>query len=323
MQPIADQLRADKVPEDLALVITALTSASKAISDIVNHGALTDALGTTAQENSHGEQQKELDVIANDILKHRLSECLAVRSMASEEEENVVIAQEHGQYIVAFDPLDGSSNIEINGQIGTIFSVYRAINSLAADAPQQFFRTGREQVCAGYALYGPSTTLTMTTGGPARVYTFSRPHDDYLLTHPTLSVPPECSEFAINVANFWQWSATIKTYVSGLQAGDSGPRGRSFTMRWNGAMVGDVHRVLSRGGIFLYPSNEAGGQSVNKLRLLYEANPLALIAEKAGGKATVGERDILDIPLSDLHQKVPVFIGSASEVDHFVRSCVG
>lgn len=323
MRRIAAQLRSDGVPEDLALVILTILAASKVIADKVNQGALAEILGITLQENPHGEQQKELDVIANDILKDGLSACPAVRSIASEEEENVVVGHGQGKYVIAFDPLDGSSNIEINGQIGTIFSIYPAVDGVAADSPRQFFRTGREQVCAGYTLYGPSTVLTMTTGGPSRAYTLSRLHCDYLLTHPQLSIPVESSEFAVNVANFWQWSSSIQTYVSGLQAGECGPRGRCFTMRWNGAMVGDVHRILSRGGIFLYPSNEAGHQCKNKLRLLYEASPLALITEKAGGKAIAGEWDLLDVRLTNLHQKVPVIIGSAREVGQFIRACIG
>lgn len=319
MLNVADQLRADGANEDLVLLLTALLDATKLIANKVSYGALGEVLGTTSQENSHGEQQKALDVIANDILKDRLLACEQVRAIASEEEETAVVGHPTGQYVVAFDPLDGSSNIEINGQIGTIFSIYRAVDGIAVDCARQFLRVGRDQVCAGYTLYGPATTLVMTTGGPSRAYTLCRSQKDYLLTHASLCIPAECSEFAINMANYWQWSSNMQTYINTLIAGENGPRGRCFTMRWNGAMVGDVHRVLCRGGIFLYPSNDSTGNSVNKLRLLYEAKPLAFIAEQAGGAATLGDQNILDIRLADLHQKVPVIIGSKGEVEHIVR----
>ncbi|WP_049721217.1 class 1 fructose-bisphosphatase [Gilvimarinus polysaccharolyticus] len=313
MQSVASQLNQDKTPAPLTELVLTLLSASTAIAHKVRQGALAGVLGSAAQQNVQGETQKKLDVIANDILKEALLASAHVKSVASEEEDNVVPGNPSGAYVVAFDPLDGSSNIDINGQIGTIFTIYRALPDVAADSHKQFAQQGRAQVCAGYVLYGPSTQLALTTGGPSRLYTLD-PHDTYQLTQAELAIAPECQEFSVNMSNLRHWSPALQGYIQSLQAGKDGVRSKDFNMRWNGAMVGDVHRVLMRGGIFLYPANTQGAVHNGKLRLLYEANPMALLVERAGGRASDGKQAILDIEPGTLHQRVPVFMGAAQEV---------
>lgn len=315
MQSVESQLNLDQVSPDLAELILTLLSASKTIAHKVRRGALAGVLGSAAQQNVQGETQKKLDVIANDILKDALLASTHVRSVASEEEDDVVAGNAQGSYVVAFDPLDGSSNIDINGQIGTIFTIYRAQDNAAANSPEQFAQQGRAQVCAGYVLYGPSTQLALTTGGPSRLYTLDT-DGKYLLTQAELDIPAECQEFSINMSNLRHWSPAVQAYIQALQAGKDGERGKDFNMRWNGAMVGDIHRVLMRGGIFLYPANTQSAAHNGKLRLLYEANPMAMLVEHAGGRASDGTQPILDVTPDTLHQRVPVFMGAAEEVNY-------
>ncbi|MCP8899284.1 class 1 fructose-bisphosphatase [Gilvimarinus xylanilyticus] len=317
MTDLAQQLADDKVPSELAQLVQTLAEVSQSISAKVRLGALAGVLGSAGEQNVQGETQKKLDVIANDLLKEALLRLPQVRAVASEEEDDVVGANHGGAYIVAFDPLDGSSNIDINGQIGTIFTVYPARDDVACDSDAQFAQPGRKQVCAGYMLYGPSTQMALTTGGPSRLYTLVPDQQKYQLTEAELRIAPECNEFAINMANQRHWSPVVQGYIANLQAGADGPRGKDFNMRWNGAMVGDVHRVLMRGGIFLYPANTQSKVHNGKLRLLYEANPMAMLVEQAGGSAVVGEQAILDVDPESLHQRVPVILGSGAEVQAF------
>ena len=319
MQRLVPTLRRDGVPADLITVIRTLLAATKDIAFRVRQGSLAGVLGSTLDENIQGETQKHLDVLANQLLKDLLMDEPLVRTLASEEEDTVVAANAEGKYVVAFDPLDGSSNIDINGQIGTIFTIYPAREDLPAHSEAQFHQPGRQQVCAGYVLYGPSTVLVMTTGGPTRGYTLDSTHGSYLLTHPELRIPADTQEFAINMANQRFWSQAMQAYIGDLQLGESGPRAKRYNMRWNAAMVGDVHRVLTRGGIFLYPSDSRNPQQPAKLRLLYEGNPMALLVENAGGKAHSETQRILDIQPSALHQRVAILLGSANEVE----SCSG
>ena len=242
-----------------------------------------------------------------------------VRTIASEEEDYVVASTEGAPYIVAFDPLDGSSNIDINGQIGTIFTIYRAKDDVPASSELQFAQKGTEQVCAGYVLYGPSTMLAMTTGGPSRLYTLDKTQGCYLLTTDQMDIPTETQEFSVNMSNYHEWSSEFTHYINDLLLGNEGTRAKKYNMRWNGAMVGDVHRVLSRGGIFCYPNNVNKPEQPAKLRLLYEANPLAMLVENANGKAFTEQERILDIEPSDIHQRVAVIMGSTQEVDE----CLG
>jgi len=319
MHDLSYRLNRDGIGADLQSVITAVVDVTKEISLAVQQGALAGVLGSAQMENVQGETQKKLDVIANDLLKTALSENIHGRALASEEEEYVVALHNAGKYIVAFDPLDGSSNIDINGQIGTIFTIYPALENVAADSPAQFFQLGKNQLCAGYVLYGASTLLVLTNGGPTRCFTLDPHTNEFVLTNGQLQVPQNTEEFSINMANQRFWNDSFKRYISDLLLGEIGVRGKRFNMRWNAAMVGDVHRVLTRGGIFMYPNDSRNLRQPAKLRLLYEANPMAMLIENAGGKACSEAPNkiqrILEIVPESLHQRVSVVLGSANEVD--------
>lgn len=321
MKNLFDVLRDDEVATDLIQVISTIINASKEIAFRVRQGALAGVLGSTQDENIQGETQKQLDVISNQLLKDLLLACAPVAALASEEEDTVVGANPDGKYVVAFDPLDGSSNIDINGQIGTIFSIYRALDSAPHNSELQFNQQGSQQVCAGYVLYGPSTLLAITMGSAVsnktitRCFTLDATQGTFLLTSDNIQIAKETQEFSINMSNSRFWSEAMRNYIGELILGESGPRGKRYNMRWNAAMVGDVHRVITRGGIFLYPSDNRNAKQPAKLRLLYEANPMALLIENAGGKATSETQRILDIQPQQLHERVAVILGSANEVD--------
>jgi fructose-1,6-bisphosphatase I len=299
---------------ELVAVIDSLLIAAKEIATRVNQGALAGVLGSTTDENVHGEKQTQLDVLANTILKNELLQNEHVRTIASEEENGVIEGSREGRYVVAFDPLDGSSNIDINGQIGTIFTIFPARDDVASDSAHQFCQSGKQQVCAGYVLYAGSILAVICTHGPTRCFTHDRHTDAFRLTaHP--KIPQDTQEFAINMANQRFWIQPMRDYINDLMAGETGPRAKRFNMRWNAAMVGDIHRILIRGGIFSYPSDNRDALQPNKLRLLYEAFPMALLLERAGGKAVSEQQRILDIQPTELHQRVSVIMGSANEVD--------
>lgn len=323
MQNISARLVEERVVPELRDVIVAVLDAAKTIAAQVARGAVADVLGSTEAENVQGETQKKLDVIANNILKDRLCRNRFVRAIASEEEETIVPGEPTGKYLVAFDPLDGSSNIDVNGQIGTIFSVLPATLDLAIDDEKQFFQTGDRQVCAGYVLYGASCVLVITTGKSVDCYTLDPQAGDFLLTKSALQIPHATQEFSVNMANQRFWSSGFTGYIKDLLQGEVGERGKRFNMRWNAAMVGDVHRVLMRGGIFLYPSDARNPKQPAKLRLLYEANPMALLVENAGGKSMTEDQKILAVCPEVLHQRVPVILGSAGEVDVCMMKILG
>lgn len=314
METLTSTLQSDGITADLLSVIDSLLTASKEIAVCVNRGALAGVLGSTDAENIQGETQKKLDVISNQLLKNALLNNQYVCALASEEEDHVVAGHSTGHYVVAFDPLDGSSNIDINGQIGTIFTVYPARKDVAADSELQFRQLGKQQVCAGYVLYGASTLLVMNTGSATRCFTLDATSKEFVLTIPALKIPVDTQEFSVNMANRRFWSSAFKHYIDHLVEGDTGVRNKHFTMRWNAAMVGDVHRVLIRGGVFMYPSDNRNPKQPAKLRLLYEANPMAMLVEGAGGKAFSETQRILDIAPNELHQRVAVIMGSANEV---------
>ncbi|WP_111979851.1 class 1 fructose-bisphosphatase [Algibacillus agarilyticus] len=315
MKRLIPTLKADGVSIEFIMLIRTILAASKEIAFRVSQGELSGILGSTLDENIQGETQKKLDVLSNQLIKDILLGDDQVRAIASEEEDDVVAGTPGAPYIVAFDPLDGSSNIDINGQIGTIFTILPARDDVADDSPLQFQQPGKNQVCAGYVLYGPATMLVLTTGGPTRCYTLDLTHGGYLLTQPEMNVPQDTQEFAINMANSRFWFDETTRYVNDLILGEEGPLGKRYNMRWNAAMVGDIHRVLTRGGIFMYPGDSRDPKKPAKLRLLYEANPMAMLLENAGAKAYAGKQRILDIQPDDLHQRVPVLMGSANEVD--------
>jgi fructose-1,6-bisphosphatase I len=315
MKNLLNVLRSDEVEANLIQVIDTVINASKEIAFRVRQGALAGVLGSTQDENIQGETQKQLDVISNQLLKDLLLACPQVAALASEEEDSVVAGNPAGDYIVAFDPLDGSSNIDINGQIGTIFSIYRALDSLPHSSELQFNQQGENQACAGYVLYGPSTLLVITTGKGTRCFTLDSTQGTFLLTADNIQIAKDTQEFAINMSNSRFWNAGMRCYIDDLILGETGQRKKRFNMRWNAAMVGDVHRVITRGGIFLYPSDNRNAKQPAKLRLLYEANPMALLIENAGGRAWSEKQRILQIQPQQLHERVAVILGSVNEVD--------
>ncbi|QYK05898.1 class 1 fructose-bisphosphatase [Shewanella zhangzhouensis] len=317
MQTLSQSLKQSAISEELASLLTVLANTSKDISQAVRRGALAGVLGVAGTENVQGEDQKKLDVITNDMLKDALAAQGSVKALASEEEDEIVPLAQDGQFLVCFDPLDGSSNIDINSLVGTIFSVLPAPSGDVSE--QSFLQSGRKQVAAGYVLYGPSTMLALTTGQGVQLFTLDPVSGDYLLTVDGVQISPDTGEFAINMSNQRFWEPGMQAYITDLIQGKEGPRGKNFNMRWIAAMVGDVHRVLCRGGLFTYPTDTKDPKKPFKLRLMYEANPMAFLVEQAGGKASTGYETILDIAPSEIHQRVAVILGSANEVD----ACLG
>lgn len=314
MQRLIPTLRRDHVEEGLISVINTLQICAKEISFRLHQGELAGVLGSTLDENIQGETQKKLDVLANQLLKDILLENAHIRAVASEEEEGIVDGHADGDYLVAFDPLDGSSNIDINSMVGTIFSVLPAPKD-DRQGVDLFLQPGTNQLMAGYVLYGPSTMLVFTTGSGVRVFTLDQKVGEFLLTDENLAIPAETCEFAINMSNYRHWQPQMRSYIDDLLAGETGPRCKNFNMRWIAAMVADVHRVLCRGGLFTYPWDSRMPNKPYKLRLMYEGNPMAWLVEQAGGAAHSGEQRILDIEPTDIHQRIGVILGSANEVN--------
>lgn len=302
-------------PADAALkdVVQTIAATCAQISRVVASGALSGSLGVAGTTNVQDEEQKKLDVITNDMLSDALKGCAAVAGLASEELEAVEPTGRVGGYLVTFDPLDGSSNIDVNVSVGTIFSVLPAP---AAHAPTEadFLQPGRHQVAAGYAVYGPQTMLVLTVAGGVDGFTLDA-DGQWLLTHPKLAIKPDTAEFAINMSNQRHWAPAVRRYIDGCLLGKDGPRGKNFNMRWVASMVADVHRIMMRGGVFLYPWDAREPAKPGKLRLMYEANPMSLLVERAGGRSIEAVADILDIPPTQLHQRVPVALGSANEIE--------
>ncbi|RUO63463.1 D-fructose 1,6-bisphosphatase [Pseudidiomarina planktonica] len=314
MQRLIPTLRRDQVDEALISVINTLQICAKEISYRLHQGELAGVLGSTLDENIQGETQKKLDVLSNQLLKDILLECKHVRAIASEEEDGIVDGDESGDYLVAFDPLDGSSNIDINSMVGTIFSVLPTPKD-GRSGPDMFLQQGTQQVMAGYVVYGPSTMLVFSTGKGVKMFTLDQTVGEFLLTRSDITIPAHTQEFAINMSNQRHWSPAMQSYVTDLLAGKQGPRGKNFNMRWIAAMVADVHRVLCRGGLFAYPWDSRKPDKPYKLRLLYEANPMSYLIEQAGGKATTGLERIMAVQPTDIHQRVGVVLGSADEVE--------
>lgn len=315
MKRLNTQLQEDGAPLELILLIRTLLAGCKEISFRVSQGHLAGVLGSLLSENVQGETQKKLDVISNQILKDILKESGYVKAISSEEEDDVVACNPEGKYLVSFDPLDGSSNTDINSLIGTIFSITHAPQWMEADDPSAFLQPGTQMVAAGYVLYGPSTMLAMTTGRGTHLYTLDKTHGGFLLTENNVQMPEHTKEFAINSSNQRHWEKPMQDYVTDLLLGDEGPREKNFNMRWVGAMVGDIHRLLCRGGIFAYPFDKRNPKIPGKLRLLYEANPMSFLIEQAGGAASTGDQRILEVMPREIHQRVPVIMGSKEEVE--------
>ncbi|MBJ7550361.1 class 1 fructose-bisphosphatase [Marinomonas ostreistagni] len=314
MQSLSQFLASDASSASLQEVLLVTTQTCIEISSALKKGSLAGILGMAGNENVQGEEQKKLDVISNNMLKSALLASPAVRAIASEEEDDIVPANTDGEYLIAFDPLDGSSNIDINSMVGTIFSIYHQVGSESA-TEADFLQPGKNQVAAGYVLYGPSTMLVFTTGNGVNMFTLDVEKGEFILTRENVKVDNETQEFAINMSNQRFWSEAMQNYVNDLVAGKDGPRAKNFNMRWVAAMVGDVHRILCRGGIFIYPWDKKDPNKAGKLRLMYEANPMGMLLEQAGGKAFTHTDRILDIQPEGIHQRVAVVLGAANEVD--------
>jgi fructose-1,6-bisphosphatase I len=292
-------------------VILALAEAAQSISALIGRGALAGALGSnTGETNVDGDAQKELDVVANDLILQALSRT-ATRFFASEEEDAILTLDEDGLLAIAVDPLDGSSNIDANISIGTIFSIYPASPE---GASASFFRPGSEQIAAGYFVYGPHTALVLTTGQGTDLFVLDREDKTFKLARPKLQIVPATSEFAINVSNYRHWPDPVRVFIDDCLDGAEGPRGKDFNMRWVASLVAETHRIFSRGGVFLYPSDLRKAYESGRLRLIYEAAPIAFLVEQAGGLAIDGMHRILDRVPSELHQRTPLIFGSAEKV---------
>ena len=315
-QYLVEQARAGlKVTSELGLLIEVVARACKAISSAVSKGALADVLGSAGTRNTQGEAQKKLDVISNEILIEANEWGGYLAAMASEEMDKpyrIPNRYPRGQYLLLFDPLDGSSNIDVNISIGTIFSVLRCPDEVKEPDETSFLQPGARQVAAGFAVYGPSTMLVLTVGNGAVGFTLDRELGTFVLTAERITIPEDTAEFAINMSNMRNWGAPVRRYIDECLAGKTGVRGKDFNMRWVASMVADVFRILSRGGIFMYPRDAKHKEG--RLRLMYEANPMAFIVEQAGGAATDGKARILDIQPTALHQRIGVIIGSKNEV---------
>ena len=305
MTTLSAWLAAQTVDPQLASVVATMASACVDIAAVLRTAPIAGQTGLAGQTNVQGEAQKELDIVSNDIVLKHLRENSAVSILVSEELDEAVHLENQGRYMVATDPLDGSSNLDVNVTVGTIFSVLEAGAGL--------LQAGTAQLAAGYAAYGPATSLVLTFGASTAVFTLDAA-GAWVLTADGVRVPTASAEYAINTARERFWDAATKGYVAENVAGETGPAGKRHNMRWVGSMVADIHRILMRGGIFLYPLDSETVVKGGRLRLLYEANPMALLIEAAGGKSTTGTQRILDVVPTGIHQRVPVILGSTEEV---------
>jgi len=306
------------IPSELRLLLEVVARACKSISHAVNKGALGEVMGSAGSENIQGEVQKKLDIIANDVLIEANEWGGHLAAMASEEMDSIHVVPNRypqGEYLLMFDPLDGSSNIEVNVSIGTIFSVLKKADASKGVSEEDFLQPGTQQVAAGYCVYGPQTTLVLTVGDGVAMFTLDREQGSFVLTQENVKVPADTKEFAINMSNMRHWDEPVKRYIDECLQGEEGPRGKNFNMRWIASMVADVHRILTRGGVFMYPWDKREPGKAGKLRLMYEANPMSWLIEQAGGASTNGHQRIMEIQPTQLHQRVSVILGSKNEVE--------
>jgi len=320
---IEEERRYPSASGDFTSLLNDVVIACKWISNAVNSGKLAGILGTAGTENVQGETQKKLDVISNELFIERNEWTGHLAAMASEEMDGVYHLPDHlprGRYLLVFDPLDGSSNVDVNVSVGTIFSILHCPEGVGEPDEKAFLQPGAKQVCAGYALYGSATMMVLTTGYGVNGFTLDQKVGEFILTHPDMTIPDDTSEFAVNMSYMRHWEPPVRRYIEECLAGKDGPRKRDFNMRWVASMVSDVHRIMCRGGIFLYPIDarmKAKGEG-GKLRLLYEANPMSLIVEQAGGASSTGRKRILEVQPDNLHQRIPVLLGSKNEVERVV-----
>jgi len=324
---IEDQRRAVAPEPELTSLLNDIQTACKLIAVAASRGSIAPAGGvqTPAVQtgvNVQGEQQKPLDVIANDIMLGTCEWGGQLAGMVSEEMEQpyeIPAIYPRGRYLLVFDPLDGSSNIDVNMPVGTIFSVLRCPEGVSQPELEHFLQPGTAQVAAGYAIYGPTAMLVLTVGDGVHGFTLDREIGAFTLTHPGMSIPADSNEFAVNVSNERFWEPPVRRYVDECVEGAAGPRGADFNMRWIASMVAEVHRILLRGGLFMYPRDDRDPSRPGRLRLMYEANPMAMIVEQAGGAASTGRGRILDLAPGSIHQRVPVILGSRNEVGRLVK----
>jgi len=319
---VEQQRSQGRIPADLRLLLEVVARACKSISHAVNKGALGGVLGSADSENVQGEVQKKLDIIANEVLLEANEWGGHLAAMASEEMDSIYLVPNRypqGEYLLLFDPLDGSSNIDVNVSIGTIFSVLKKPEGNSGVTEQDFLQPGRQQVAAGYCIYGPQTTLVLTVGDGVAMFTLDREQGSFVLTQENVQIPADTKEFAINMSNMRHWADPVRRYIDECLQGKEGPRGKDFNMRWIASMVADVHRILTRGGVFMYPWDKREPNKAGKLRLMYEANPMGWLVEQAGGAATSGKDRILDIQPDQLHQRVSVILGSKNEVERVTQ----
>ena len=319
---VEKQRIAGHIPAQLRLLLEVVARACKSISHAVNKGALGGVLGSAGSENVQGEVQKKLDIIANEVLIEANEWGGHLAAMASEEMEAIHVVPNRypkGEYLLLFDPLDGSSNIDVNVSIGTIFSVLKMPEGDRGVEENDFLQPGKCQVAAGYCVYGPQTTLVLTVGDGVAMFTLDRELGSFVLTQDDLRIPDDTQEFAINMSNLRHWDAPVRRYIDECLAGKDGPRGKNFNMRWVASMVADVHRIMMRGGVFMYPWDKREPNKPGKLRLMYEANPMSWLIEQAGGAATNGRQRILDVQPQQLHERVSVILGSKNEVERVTR----
>lgn len=313
---LADYLNHQCPNKAVASTISTISKVGIEISDLLRRGALADILGEAGNENVQGEEQKKLDVIANDLLLDNLSKNPVCAGVASEELDNSTPANKDGDVLVLFDPLDGSSNIDINMAVGTIFSILPYHNKGNQATDNDFLQKGTQQLAAGYVIYGTSTMLALTTGKGVVMFSFDPTIHQFILIKENVTISPDTKEYAINASNYRYWLPPMQRYIDEFVEGKNGVRGKDFNMRWVAAMVGDVHRILCRGGIFSYPFDTKDPNKTGKLRLMYEANPMSLIIEQAGGASTDAVNRILNIEPTSIHQRVPVVLGAKNEVEY-------
>ena len=319
---VEQQRNKGHIPADLRLLLEVVARACKSISHAVNKGALGGVLGSADSENVQGEVQKKLDIIANEVLLEANEWGGHLAAMASEEMDSIYLVPNRypqGEYLLLFDPLDGSSNIDVNVSIGTIFSVLKKPEGSQGVTESDFLQPGKNQVAAGYCVYGPQTTLVLTVGDGVVMFTLDREQGSFVLTQENVQVPADTKEFAINMSNMRHWDEPVRRYIDECLQGKEGPRGKDFNMRWIASMVADVHRILTRGGVFMYPWDKCEPHKAGKLRLLYEANPMSWLIEQAGGASTNGRQRILDLQPELLHERVSVVLGSKNEVERVTR----
>jgi len=314
---VEQQREHGRIPGQLRLLIEVVARACKRIAIAVNKGELGGVLGSADSENVQGEVQKKLDIISNEVLIEANEWGGHLAAMASEEMDTIHVVPNRypqGEYLLLYDPLDGSSNIDVNVSIGTIFSVLRKVGHHHGVSEEDFLQPGRFQAAAGYCVYGPQTQLVLTVGNGVAMFTLDREMGSWVLTAENMRIPEDTKEFAINMSNMRHWAPPMRRYIDECLAGSTGPRGKDFNMRWVASMVADVHRILCRGGVFAYPWDARDPDKPGKLRLMYEANPMAFLAEQAGGVATDGQRRILTIQPTSLHQRTTLVVGSQEEV---------